>query len=300
MAEKIGIVGVGAMGFAIATRLLDAGYEVVGTDIVPEHRQRLERSGGIAVDTAQAVAEATSTVLLSLPSVQAFRAVTTGPFNVGDSGRDDLIVIDTCTLDVDDKRHARDDLGSRGARLLDCTLSGTPPMCLENQMTLYASGDREAYEQIAHVVRAFTRDHTYLGDFGNASLMKYIINFLVITHNAAAAEALTFAEKLGLDPALAHQLVSDSFGASRVLERRGRLMLEGDYTTSGNSYSLARKDGAVIASYAAQAHMPIPLFTAALQMHQSGMAQGWEKVDPASVYEVYRRAAGLEARTPNN
>ncbi len=299
MTETIGIVGVGAMGSAIAQRLLDAGHVVVGTDLVEENRERLAGKGGIAVDSVAAVIEAASIVILSLPSAAAFRAVTEEVAGTAAKDRAELVVIDSCTLDINDKLVARELLESRGAVLLDCTLSGTPPMCLDNQMTLYASGNQAAYEGVASVIRHFTREHTYLGDFGNASLIKYIINFLVITHNAAAAEALTFAEKLGLDPSVVHALVADSFGSSRVLERRGALMVAGDYTSSGNSYSLARKDGAVIATYAANAHMPVPVFTAALQIHQAGMAQGWESRDPASVYEVYRRSAGLESRSPD-
>jgi putative dehydrogenase len=298
MTDVVGIVGVGAMGSAIATRLLGAGRTVVGTDIVADYMTRLEKSGGRAVDSPRAVADAASVVILSLPSAAAFREVTMGPNGVGSSGRTDLTVVDTCTLDIPDKLEARDYLAERGIALLDCTLSGTPPMCLENLMTLYASGSESEYEKVAPIVRDFTRKNTYMGEFGNASRIKYVINFLVLAHGAAAAEALTFAEKLGLDPRLVQELASDSFGSSRVLERRGRLMIDGDYTSSGNSYSLARKDGAVITSWAASVGMPVPVFTAALQMYVAGMAQGWGPVDPASIYEIYRAAAGLEARSP--
>jgi len=296
MAGPVGMVGVGAMGSAIASRLLQAGYEVVGTDPREECVALLENRGGHGVRTALEVAEAAPVVILSLPSAEAFLAVTTGPDGVGEVSRADIVVIDTCTLDIDDKLIGREHLASRGIELLDCTLSGTPPMCLENEMTLYGSGDQDVYDAVTPVIASFTRDHTYLGEFGNASRMKYVINFLVLIHNAATAEALTLGEKLGLDPALVHSMVADSFGASRVWERRGKLMLAGDYRSSRNTYSIARKDGSLITTYAARAHVPVPVFAAALQMHQAGLGQGLGQLDPASIYEIYRRNAGLRSQ----
>jgi 3-hydroxyisobutyrate dehydrogenase-like beta-hydroxyacid dehydrogenase len=292
MAESVGIVGVGAMGSAIARRLLQAGYEVVGYDVRDDYLAQLAGYGGRPVDSSRAVAEQTDRVLLSLPSHEAFLDVTLGPQGIVQAARPGVVVMDTSTLDFEVKGTAQRGLAERGMTLLDCSVSGTPPMCLANEMVLFASGDEPAYETVADVFRAFTRDHRFMGEFGNASRIKYVINFLVCINNAASAEALAYATKLGLDPALVYEVVSDSFGSSRVWDRRAKLMVEGDYESTRNTYNIARKDAEVFVAHGKRAGTYTPIFFSALQMHQSGIAQGLYDIDPASLFEVYRRASG--------
>ena len=292
MAESVGIVGVGAMGSAIARRLLEAGYEVVGYDIRDDYLVELAGYGGRSADSPRAVAEQTDRVLLSLPSHEAFLEVTLGPEGIVQARRPGVVVMDTSTLDFEVKGTARRGLAEHGMTLLDCSVSGTPPMCLANEMVLFASGDEPAYRTVADVFRAFTRDHRFMGEFGNASRIKYVINFLVCINNAASAEALAYATKLGLDPALVYEVVRDSFGGSRVWDRRAKLMVEGDYESTRNTYNIARKDAEVFVAHGKRAGTYTPIFFSALQMHQSGIAQGLYDIDPASLFEVYRRASG--------
>lgn len=292
MGESVGIVGVGAMGSAIARRLLGAGYPVVGYDVRDDYLAQLAEQGGRCVDSPQAVADEVDRIILSLPSHEAFLDVTLGERGILQADRPGVIVMDTSTLDFDVKATAQRSLAERGMTLLDCSVSGTPPMCLANEMVLYASGDEPAYEAVADVFRAFTRDHRFMGDFGNASRIKYVINFLVCINNAASAEALAYATKLGLDPELVYEVVKDSFGTSRVWDRRAKLMVEGDYKSTRNTYNIARKDAEVFVAHGKRAGTYTPIFFSALQMHQSGIAQGLYDVDPASLFEVYRRASG--------
>jgi len=292
MADSVGIVGVGAMGSAIARRLLQAGYDVVGYDVREDYLADLEGWGGRRADSPRAVAEATDRVLLSLPSHEAFLDVTLGAEGIVQAARPGVVVMDTSTLDFDVKGTGRDGLATQGMTLLDCSVSGTPPMCLVNEMVLFASGDEAAYERVADVFRAFTPEHRFLGEFGNGSRMKYVINFLVCINNAASAEALAYATKLGLDAALVYDVVSGSFGASKVWDRRAKLMVEGDYESSRNTYNIARKDAEVFVAHGKRAGTYTPIFFSALQMHQSGIAQGLYDIDPASLFEVYRRASG--------
>jgi 3-hydroxyisobutyrate dehydrogenase-like beta-hydroxyacid dehydrogenase len=288
----VGIVGVGAMGSAIARRLLDAGYDVVGYDVRDDFLDQLEGHGGRRAGSSRAVAEEADRVLLSLPSHEAFLDVTLGPEGIVEAGREGVVVMDTSTLDFEVKATAQRGLAERGMALLDCSVSGTPPMCLVNEMVLFASGDEAAYERVADVFRGFTPEHRFLGEFGNASRMKYVINFLVLINNAASAEALAYATKLGLDAEQVYDVVSGSFGASRVWDRRAKLMVEGDYESSRNTYNIARKDAEVFLTHGKRAGTYTPIFFAALQMHQSGIAQGLYDIDPASLFEVYRRASG--------
>jgi L-threonate 2-dehydrogenase len=298
MTKKVGVVGLGAMGSAMALRMVKAGYDVVGTDVRQACMDELAANGGRLATSARAVAEASDIIIISLASETAFHAVTTGTDSILDAKRSGTIVVDTCTLAIADKAVARDRLKTIGVTLLDCTVSGTRPAVLAGNLTLYGSGDAEAFGKAEEPLKAFTLSRMYLGDFGNASKLKYVMNFLVLIHNAATAEAMSFARKSGLDLTLVQSLVDDSFASSKIWSLRGKMMVERDYVTSRGTYGIARKDAQVIGEFARSNGVPTPLFQAALQMHLAGISYGYGDNDTASLFEIYSKLAGLEAIEP--
>ncbi|MSO80723.1 MAG: NAD(P)-dependent oxidoreductase [Alphaproteobacteria bacterium] len=293
MAMTVGIVGLGAMGGGIALTLRKNGFPVIGFDLRDELMSELEAAGGSRGKSPRDVAERSDVVILSMPNAEAFHAVSTGQGGLGECGRKDLVVADTSTLYITDKVAAAARLKALGITLLDCTVSGTRLTVLEGNLVLFASGDEAAAKNMAPVFGGFTRNNTYVGEFGNASKIKYVINLLVCINDAATGEALAYATKMGLDPKLTYKLVSDSFATSKIFDQRGKLAVEGDFTSSRGFYGLAEKDAKIIGSEAANCHAHVPIFAAALQMHEMGVATGFGKLDTASLYEVYKIACGL-------
>jgi 3-hydroxyisobutyrate dehydrogenase-like beta-hydroxyacid dehydrogenase len=298
MTKKVGVIGLGAMGSAMALRMIKAGYDVVGTDVRQACMDELAANGGKPATSARAVAEVSDIIIISLASEAAFHAVTTGADSILDAKRGGTIVVDTCTLAITDKAAARDKLKTIGVTLLDCTVSGTRPIVLAGNLTLYASGDAEAFGRAEEPLKTFTRSRTFLGEFGNASKLKYVMNFLVLIHNAATAEAMSLARKSGLDLTMVQPLVDDSFGSSKVWGLRGKMMVERDYVTSRGTYGIARKDARVIGEFARSIAAPTPIFQAALQMHLAAISQGYGDNDTASLFEIYSKFSGLEAVKP--
>lgn len=295
MSERVGVIGLGAMGSAIAIRCCQAGHEVVGFDLRSETMDELETHGGRRASGPRDVAERSDFVIISVNSAGAFHAVTTGQDSIAAAGREDVVAIDTCTLHIDDKAEAARRLADLGIVLLDCTVSGNRADCLAGKLPLYASGDEPAYRRASEVFDAFTGAHHWMGEFGNASRIKYVLNMLVCIHNAAMGEALSFATKIGLDPQQVYELVDNSAATSWVWHNRAKMAVDQDYLRMRGRYGMARKDVKIIGAYAAESECPAPLFQAAVQMHYSGLAQGFGDMDTATLYEVYKLASGLES-----
>jgi len=294
MSTIVGVVGLGAMGSAIAIRLTQAGFDVIGIDLLDKNMAELEDHGGRRAATPRAIAEEADFILTSLPSAEAFHEVTTGQTGIAAAGRSGIVVIDTCTLAIDDKAEAARRLADSDITLLDCTVSGSRTTCLAGDLATFASGDKAAFERSADVFAAFANPLNWMGEFGNASRIKYVLNYLVCINNAASAEALAYGTKMGLDPQQVYDLVCTSVARSRIWELRAKMMVDGDYTTSRGTYNISRKDAKIIGQIAQEIEAPAPVFSAALQMHYAGMAQGYSGNDTASLYEVYKQAAGID------
>jgi putative dehydrogenase len=294
MTERVGIVGLGAMGSAMAIMLRKAGYDVVGYDVRAAALDELEAHGGSRAVSPRAVAEAADVVLVSLPSIAAYHEVLTGQGGIGSAGRDGLTVICTCTMPVDDKKQARDSLAKLGVTLLDGTVSGNRDMILAKTLTAYVSGERAAYDRWADMLSAFTRKHSFVGEFGNASILKFVINHLVCILTCANAEAMALGLRAGLDAQTIFDMVHESAANSRLWEIRGPMMVSEDYTSSRGQFSMANKDGPVIGAFGQSMNFPMPVFQAALQMHQAAVGLGQFHLDTASLCRTYETIAGIK------
>ena len=100
---------------------------------------------------------------------------------------------------------------------------------MTRDLAVYASGDEAAFEQCRYVFAAFARATHYLGDFGNGTRMKFVANLLVSMHNVAAAEAMVFGAKAGLDPPRILEVIGSGAGNSRIFELTRPIMASGMY-----------------------------------------------------------------------
>jgi putative dehydrogenase len=282
--KTVGIIGLGIMGSAMSANLVKAGFRVHGYDIVPAQRTLLKEAGGLPANSAAEVSERADIVISSLPSAEALHTIAS-ELTRG------CIVVETSTLPIEDKLRARDTVAKKGIALLDCPLSGTGAQARTKDLTVYGSGDAEAFRQTEEVLAGFSRAHYYLGEFGNGSKMKYVANLLVAIHNVAAAEAFVLGMKAGLDPETIYKVAGDGAGSSRMFQVRGPQMVAGNYEDATMKVEVWQKDMKIIGEYATRLGVPTPLFNASAAVYTAAMAQGFEKQDTAAVCAVLEAMA---------
>lgn len=283
---RLGIVGLGAMGGPMAGLLVAAGREVVGFDSDAERREAAARAGTPIVTSAADVGRAAEVVLTSLPSAGALAAVVGDLTAAVRAGGRCRVVAELSTLSLRDKLGARDELASAGIVMLDCPVSGTAIQVASRDISVYASGERTAYERCAPVLHQLARSVWYLGEFGKGSRTKFVANLLVATHIAAAAEALVLARRAGLDLEDTLAAVSDGAGTSRMLEIRGPMMIEGRYQPASMSIRLFDKDLRLIREYAASVGAPLPLLERSIELYEAAAREGRADEDTSSIYAI--------------
>ncbi len=285
--KTVGIIGLGIMGSAMASSLLRARFRVQGFDVLKERRAALDKAGGTAVSSLKELNA--PVVITSLPSAEALRKTAL-------SLKGKRIVIETSTLPIDDKILARDTLQKKGITLLDCPLSGTGAQARTGDLVVLGSGDRAVFSKIIFVLKAFSRSHHYLGEFGNGSRMKFVANLLVAIHNVSAAEAFVLGMKAGLSPKMIYKVIGDGAGSSRMFQVRGPQMVAGRYDDVGMKVEVWQKDMKIIGEFAAGLGVPTPLFSASGPLYNAAMAQGFARQDTAAVCAVLEKLAGVRRR----
>ncbi len=225
--NTIGLIGLGELGLAVASRLLAAGHTVAGYR--RGNLNAFASMGGLPQPSSAATAACAQTLILLLPTDEALLEVMQA---IAPALKPDQIVIGLGTHRASAKANAAQIATNAGATLLDGEVSGTPTMMKMGKASVLLAGDADAATQVLPVVNAFACATSYLGAFGNASKMKLITNYLVGVHTFAAAEALRMADQLGLDLQSTVEALKTSAASSAMLAIRGPMMASGQFAPS--------------------------------------------------------------------
>ena len=295
----VGVIGLGIMGGAMAEALLAAGHEVLGYDPAPAAASRLERSGGHALESSLAVAARARILIASLPSSPALDSTVRQLRQASASPKARRILLEMSTLPIADKRRAHARLARAGWTVLDCPISGTAARLKDRDWMIFASGERRACARVRALLRVFTDQIPYVGDFGSGTRMKFVANHLVAILNVASGEAIMLGRRLGLDARQVWALFgSNPAVGNGVLRLRGRFMVERRYRPATMKVAIWQKDMHIIGDAARSAGAATPLFDACGPIYDAAMAQGFADADTASVCEVLARARPAGRRPP--
>jgi putative dehydrogenase len=203
------------------------------------------------------------------------------------------VLVELSTLPLSVKQRAAEDIALKGCSMLDCPVSGTGAQAVSRDLTVFASGDEDAFKKSEAAINGMSRQVLYLGKFGNGSTMKFIANHIVTIHNTAVAEALILAEKAGLDVSVVYEALRDSAATSRMFQIRGPLIVEKRYTNPSMRISTYMKDLDRINEFASGLRCPTPLFNVCAQLYYAAQSSGYGELDTAGVAKVLESMAGL-------
>jgi 3-hydroxyisobutyrate dehydrogenase-like beta-hydroxyacid dehydrogenase len=284
--ERIGLVGVGLLGTALAERLLRGGFDVVGFDPDPACMDRLRTLGGEAAGSLSELAASCRRILLSLPNSEVVQAVLE---EVKGRLRPGQIVIDTTTGDPCSAVESGRTLEPLRVAYLDAAICGNSEQVRQGDVLVVAGGPAAAYEECQDVFAAFARRSWRVGDWGAGSKMKLTTNLVLGLNRAVLAEGLSFAGALRLDPELALTVLRESSSYSRVMDLKGRKMLERDFAPQAR---LAQhlKDLRLILEAGAETGAKLPLSDRHRQLLEQAEAAGLGALDNSAIIEVFRRA----------
>jgi 3-hydroxyisobutyrate dehydrogenase-like beta-hydroxyacid dehydrogenase len=291
--RRIGIVGVGLLGTAVATRLLEARFEVVGYDVRPQQVKALATRGlQLAGDLGEAVAGA-DLVFTILPSLDAVDAVVRGPGGLLEKLPATATIAQMSTISPPLTRALGAAATKRGVGFLDTPMSGTSAMVARGDCTIFVGGDRARADACRPVFDAIARKTLYVGETGLATLAKLATNLLVGLNTAAVAEALVLGAKGGLEPAVLLDILKQSAAGSRMLDVRGPLMVKHEFEAQMKT-ELFLKDFKLMLEEGMRVGAPLPLTSLTQQLTMATVAAGRGDEDIAAIITTLERLAGME------
>lgn len=278
----VGIVGLGLLGHAVASRLRAAGHDVIGHDVVPERVKALVALGGRAGGSVAGVVAAAEAICVLLPSLPAVEDVVLGPDGVAARVRPGRTVVQMSTISPTLTEKLARESAVRGLGFLDCPVSGTSGMVERGEGIIFVGGERALYDRWRPLLESILPRAVFIGRAGQAMVLKLVANLLVALNSAAAAEALSMAERAGLDVRLALEVLASSAATSRMLEVRGPMIARREFPPQ-MKLDLFMKDLHLIQDAAGAVGAPLPLTDVAERLYAAAVADGHAGDDLAVV-----------------
>jgi 3-hydroxyisobutyrate dehydrogenase len=280
----VGILGLGRIGRVVAANLEGEAFPVAAVER-PSSRDFVATGGTLHRDAA-ALAAASDVVVSCLAS----EAQMEEAFLAGDGliagARKGMIVIEMGTFPVVLKRRLADALAARGADMLDCPVSGTPPVVARREAMLFVSGEPEIAHRAAPVLDAISRRQSFVGPFGAGMATKLVTNFLVIANTLAVAEAFALGTASGLDPKMMIEAIGNSFGGSRVFDFRAPMMAARTYQPAAGPARIMWKDLQYILEQSRALGLAAPVLDTALECFRRLIEAGRGEDEGAAVFEL--------------
>ncbi|KAF1981797.1 hypothetical protein K402DRAFT_398192 [Aulographum hederae CBS 113979] len=298
--NKIGFIGLGAMGFGMADSLLRAGFNVHGFDVYGPSVEKFTALGGkaSAADSPADAANAAQVLILMVQNASQAQDVLFGSGKAADALPAGATVVLSSTVPPSFTRELGSQLAAmdRDITLVDAPVSGGVVRAAKGDLTIICSGEDKSFSNVNSVLAAMSGPPKNLcrvqGGIGAASSVKLINQLLAGVHIASAAEALSLGAKLGLDTRFLYDIIRTAAGNSWMFTNRAPAMLDGDWTPN-SALAIFVKDLGIVLDEAKRLTFPATMSAAAHQLYLAGAASGWTRDADSSVVRIWEKISGV-------
>jgi 3-hydroxyisobutyrate dehydrogenase-like beta-hydroxyacid dehydrogenase len=288
--QRLGFVGLGAMGSPMAGRLAEAGFELKVFDVVAERARPLVELGAESAASPKEAAEGSDALVLMVANAAQASGVLFGEGGVAEALPEGAAVVVMSTIGPEAVRDLTDALADRGLQNLDAPVSGGVARAEKGDLLIMAGGPQDLFEELRPVLEAMGSSVVHCGPrVGDGQAVKLVNQLLCGVHIVAAAEALAYAEALGLNPRFVFETIRHGAANSFMLEDRGERMLEEEYVPPKSALDIFVKDMGLVSKAAEEQGFEAPLASAALGMYLAGRDAGLGTEDDSGVIRVLRR-----------
>jgi len=291
---RAGVIGVGAMGMAVARRLLDADFQVCVRDIRQEAALEAAAAGAVTCDSPAALAAQCDAIVTLVVDAQQTEEVLFGAQGVAQAMSPDAVLLVMSTVPPAFAESVAQRLAAMDRLVLDAPCSGGPAKARSGQMSMMIAGSAAAVARATPLLDVLAARRMLLGERpGDGSRAKLLNNLLAGVNLAAACEAMALGIALGFDLRQLMDVVSTSSGASWVFDDRMPRVLAGDYAPRA-ALDILRKDLGIAQGAAREHDFPTPLTDAARALFDEASRRGWGKEDDAALIKLFAALAGVE------
>lgn len=296
MTERIGFVGIGAMGEPMAANLIRKGFAL--TTLVhrrPEPARTLEALGARIAPSLSALVAECPTVIACLPTSAEVEEVVLGPGGMVESAPGGGVFVDMGTSRPASTRMLAARLHERRLGMVDAPITGGVRGARDGTLTIYAGGEADDVARVRPALAAMGRSIFHMGPVASGHITKLLNNALSLSTMALLAEVFPLGVRLGLDPAQLVEALAAGSGATTAIPGRGERIMARDFGAQFR-LDLGHKDLRLAREIGEDVQLPMPVTSAALLTFTLARSLGLDAEDNSAAVKVWERWLGVEFR----
>jgi len=291
MDRKIGFLGMGIMGRAMAGNLARAGHEVIVYNRTVLRKEELESMGVSMAPNPRMLAEQADFIIAMLTGPEAIEALIWGPEGAGAAFNGHKVFINMSTVSPRYARELAARLAPTSVRFIDAPVSGSKKPAEDATLVILAGGRQQDVEEATPLLLRMGKKVVYCGAVGQGSMMKMAVNLLLGTMMEGLCEAATFAAKGGLAVDTFLDVVSSGPLNCALFQMKGDMIRGGEFPAQFPLKHIT-KDLKFVVDTAYETGAAIPAGHVLLHLYRACVARGLGDLDFAAVMEILREMGG--------
>jgi len=290
---KVGYIGLGLMGKAIARNILKAGFQVTVHNRSRAAVEELVAEGATPATSAREVAAQVDIVFTNLPDTPDVEQAALGQGGIIEGAHPGLIFVDNSTIKPASSRRIAQVLGEKGVLALDAPVSGGDIGARNATLTIMVGGPAAALERALPVFQAMGKTITHVGEAGAGQIAKAANQIMVAAQMVAMGELLVFARKAGADPLKVIEAIKGGAAQCWALDVKPARLFSGNRSPGFKAYMQA-KDLGIVLETAREYGIPLPSAAVDSQLFNAMIQMNMANLDNSAVIGVIEALAGVK------
>lgn len=290
---KIGFIGLGIMGKPMVHNILKAGYK----DVLVWNRSQTAVdicvSYGAVASTPKEIGESCDVVITMLPNSPQVKEVMLGQQGVASYMKPGAVFIDCSSINPVASQEIAAVLAEKGVDMLDAPVSGGEPKAIDGTLSFMVGGKQEVFDKYRDLLLTMGASAVRCGEVGAGNTTKLANQIVVACNIRAVAEALTLAQKAGVDPEAVFRAIRGGLAGSTVMDAKAPMMLAGN-DKPGFKIDLHIKDLNNVLDCAHSVGAPVPMTASVMEIMQWLRANGHGQCDHSAIAKYYEFLTGIE------
>ena len=285
---KIGIIGIGMLGEAVAENLLNLGYDISVYNRTIEKTRGVEIKGATVMSSPKAVAENAELVIIIVKDAVAVREVSFGKNGIIESTNKKLIVADMSTIDSVESKNIANEFQRNKIQKLEIPVMGGPNVAITGKLVMMASGPKTSFDYCKEIFDKIANKVFFLGEQGTANSIKLAMNLQITMLALSLSEGITLVEKSKVDPKIFLKVLNSTYFKTGMSENKAFKMINGDYDATFTMANL-KKDITTMTNTAKELGIKLPMISKAEEIYENAINEGLGNLDYTRIIEYIKK-----------
>ena len=285
---KIGIIGIGMLGEAVALNLLNSGYDVAVYNRTKEKTIEVEKKGAKVMDSPKTVAENVELIIIIVKDSIAVKEVSFGKNGIIESKNGKLIVADMSTIDSIESKNIANQFQQNHIQKLEIPVMGGPNVAITGKLVMMVSGPKDSFDQCKTIFEKIANKVFFLGEQGIANSIKLAMNLQITMLALSLSEGITLLKKANVDPKIFLEVLNSTYFKTGMSENKAFKMIEGNYDATFTLANL-KKDITTMTNTAKDLGIELPMISKAEEIYKNAINEGLGDLDYTGIIEYIKR-----------